>query len=59
MQVRGVGRRRLYRIRGRSLKEVFDWVRRYQRTWEARFEQLDVVLEELERKERSRDDEQE
>jgi DNA-binding transcriptional ArsR family regulator len=51
VEVRGEGRRRLYRLNGEALKPIHDWVARYERTWSERFEQLDVVLKELERKE--------
>ena len=49
--VRDDGRRRLYRVRGEALKPIHDWVKEYERTWSERFDQLDVVLEELKEKE--------
>jgi DNA-binding transcriptional ArsR family regulator len=51
VDVRDDGRRRIYRLNGRSLKPIHDWVKNYERTWSERFDQLDVVLEELKRKE--------
>ena len=51
VEVRGVGRRRLYRLNGRALKPIHDWVKGYERSWSDRFDALDVVLEELEQKE--------
>jgi DNA-binding transcriptional ArsR family regulator len=51
VDVREVGRRRLYRLNGRALKPIHDWVKDYERSWTARFEQLDAVLEELEQEE--------
>src|SRR5690242_4328941 len=33
VEVRGDGRQRVYRLNGRALKPIFDWVKRYQRTW--------------------------
>ena len=51
VEVRGDGRRRLYRLNGRALKPIHDWVRAYERTWSERFDQLDVVLDELKEKE--------
>ena len=51
VEVRAEGRRRLYRLNGRALKPIHDWVKGYERTWSERFGQLDVVLEELKRKE--------
>jgi DNA-binding transcriptional ArsR family regulator len=47
VQVRGDGRQRLYRLNGAALKPIHDWVKAYERSWNARFEQLDVVLEDL------------
>ena len=49
--VRSDGRRRLYRLNGEVLKPIHDWVKGYERFWSERFEQLDVVLEELKDKE--------
>ena len=49
--VREDGRRRLYRLHGPALKPIHDWVKPYERSWEERFEGLDVVLEELKRQE--------
>jgi len=47
VEVRSDGRQRLYRINGQALKPIHDWVKTYERTWSERFEQLDVVLENL------------
>jgi DNA-binding transcriptional ArsR family regulator len=49
--VREDGRRRLYRLHGPALKPIHDWVKAYERSWSARFDHLDVVLEELKQKE--------
>ena len=51
VDVREDGRRRLYRLNGRALKPIHDWVKEYERTWSERFDQLDVVLEELQQQE--------
>ena len=51
VDVRDAGRQRLYRLNGRALKPIHDWVKTYERSWSERFDQLDVVLEELEQKE--------
>ena len=51
VQVRDQGRQRLYRLNGRALKPIHDWVKSYERLWSERFEQLDVVLEEIKQKE--------
>ena len=49
--VREEGRQRFYRLRGRSLKPIHDWVKRYEDTWNERFDRLDEVLEELKQEE--------
>jgi DNA-binding transcriptional ArsR family regulator len=51
VDVREDGRRRLYRLNGHALKPIHDWVKNYERSWSERFEQLDVVLEELKQQE--------
>jgi DNA-binding transcriptional ArsR family regulator len=51
VQAREDGRRRLYRIDAEALRPIFDWVSRYQRLWEERFERLDDVLDELKKEE--------
>jgi DNA-binding transcriptional ArsR family regulator len=51
VEVRGDGRRRLYRLNGEALKPIHDWVKGYERLWSERFDELDVVLEELKDKE--------
>jgi DNA-binding transcriptional ArsR family regulator len=51
VSVRGDGRQRLYRLNGHALKPIHDWVSSYERSWSERFDELDVVLEELKQKE--------
>jgi DNA-binding transcriptional ArsR family regulator len=46
-EVRGVGRQRLYRLNGRPLEPIHDWVKNYERSWSERFDRLDVVLQGL------------
>ena len=55
VEVRSNGRQRLYRVNGRALKPIHDWVRSYERSWSERFDQLDVVLQELKQKEEGDD----
>jgi DNA-binding transcriptional ArsR family regulator len=52
VNVREDGRQRLYTTNAQALKPIYDWVSGYARTWSARFEALDAVLDELKRKER-------
>src|SRR3954451_20976192 len=47
VDVRDDGRFRLYRLNGRALKPIHDWVSEYERTWSERFEILDEVLKEV------------
>lgn len=47
VDVREEGRRRLYRLDGRALKPIHDWVKSYERFWTERFDRLEGVLEEL------------
>jgi DNA-binding transcriptional ArsR family regulator len=51
VDVRGEGRQRVYRVNGRPLQPIHDWVKNYERSWSQRFDRLDVVLEELKRME--------
>jgi len=51
VDVRENGRQRLYRLNGRALKPIHDWVKEYESTWSERFELLDDVLQELKEKE--------
>jgi DNA-binding transcriptional ArsR family regulator len=50
--VREDGRQRLYRVNGRALKPIHDWVSGYERAWSERFDELDLVLSDLEKEER-------
>ena len=45
--VRVEGRQRVYSLNGPALKPIHDWVKNYERSWSERFDELDVVLEEL------------
>jgi DNA-binding transcriptional ArsR family regulator len=57
VDVRNEGRQRLYRLNGRALKPIHDWVKNYERSWSERFDQLDVVLDELKKEEEDGSDE--
>jgi DNA-binding transcriptional ArsR family regulator len=56
VDVREEGRQRLYSLNGQALKPIHDWVKGYERIWTERFDALDLVLDELERKEDDDDD---
>jgi hypothetical protein len=51
VEVRDHGRQRLYRLNGSALKPIHDWVKSYESLWSERFDQLDVVLDELKQEE--------
>ncbi|MGZ8601804.1 MAG: ArsR/SmtB family transcription factor [Actinomycetota bacterium] len=55
VDVRDEGRQRIYRLNGHPLKPIHDWVKNYERTWDERFDLMDVVLEELKRAEEGAD----
>jgi DNA-binding transcriptional ArsR family regulator len=47
VDVREEGRQRLYRLNGRALKPIHDWIKSYETLWSERFGELDAVLQEL------------
>ena len=47
VDVREHGRHRLYRLNGRPLKPIHEWVKSYEQAWNERFDRLDEVLDEL------------
>ena len=51
VQVRDVGRQRLYRLNGAALKPVHDWVKAYEDSWSERLDLMDDVLADLKQKE--------
>jgi DNA-binding transcriptional ArsR family regulator len=48
-----VGRVRTCKLGGRGLDEEAAWIERYRQMWAARFDELDKVVNELKRKEKS------
>ena len=48
VDVRDQGRQRFYRLNGRALKPIHDWVTPYAKTWSERLDALDAVLHDLE-----------
>lgn len=47
VDVRDAGRQRLYRLNGRPLRPIRDWVVGFEETWNERFDAMDEVLGEL------------
>jgi hypothetical protein len=46
-----VGRVRIWKLGRRRLEEEVMWIERYRQLWDARFDKLDKVVEELKRQE--------
>jgi DNA-binding transcriptional ArsR family regulator len=44
VHVRIDGRHRWYRVNGPALRPIHDWVRTFERTWNARLDRLDELL---------------
>jgi DNA-binding transcriptional ArsR family regulator len=53
VDVREDGRQRLYRLHGVALKPIHDWVAGFARTWDERYDALDVVLDDLKTQEKT------
>jgi DNA-binding transcriptional ArsR family regulator len=49
---RRVGRQRMYRVNPERLKPIYDWVQPFERFWSDRFNRLDEVLKEIQKKEK-------
>ena len=54
VEVREDGRQRWYRLNAEPLRPIHEWVKRYEQSWNERFDALDEVLENLKRKENRR-----
>jgi DNA-binding transcriptional ArsR family regulator len=54
VQVEARAQQRLYQLRAKPLREMGEWLERYRQLWDARFEELDEIVEELKNKEESR-----
>lgn len=44
---RRAGRQRLYRVNAEALKPIYDWVTPFEQLWNARYERLDQLLQNL------------
>jgi DNA-binding transcriptional ArsR family regulator len=47
VHVRDEGRQRMYRINPGPLRDIHDWLRKYEQFWNERFDLMDTVLTEL------------
>ncbi|WP_338863751.1 metalloregulator ArsR/SmtB family transcription factor [Myxococcus stipitatus] len=43
---------RLYELKAQPLRELHEWLERYRQLWDARFDAMDELLEELQQKEK-------
>ena len=53
VEVQPRAQQRLYELRGESLRRLHDWLERYRQLWDARFGELDELIDELKHKEKS------
>ena len=52
---RRMGRQRMYRVNAERLKPIFDWVTPFERIWNDRFDRLDNLLQDMQKKEKKND----
>lgn len=53
VSVRGAGQQRLYKLNGKGLKPIHDWVKTFEDFWNESFDRLDDYLNKLQKKEKS------
>jgi DNA-binding transcriptional ArsR family regulator len=49
VEVEARAQQRVYELRAQQLRELHDWLERYRKVWDVRFEALDELVVELER----------
>ena len=54
VEVRPRAQQRLYELRAQPLRELHEWLERYRKLWDERFEDLDELVRELADKEKTR-----
>src|SRR6476620_5345729 len=47
---RRVGRQRLYRVNAERLRPIYEWATPFERMWSERFDRLDDLLQEMQKK---------
>jgi DNA-binding transcriptional ArsR family regulator len=52
VSARDEGRQRIYRVDAGALRPIREWLASYTAAWEERFDRMDVVLEELQAREK-------
>lgn len=55
VETREHGRQRMYRLNGRRLKPIHDWVKQFEQTWNQRFDAMDELLDDLKSQEKGDD----
>jgi DNA-binding transcriptional ArsR family regulator len=53
VDVEARGKQRLYELRAQPLRRLHDWLERYRLIWDARFERMDELMEELKEREKA------
>ncbi len=53
VDVQPLAQQRLYELRAQPLRELHDWLERYRQVWDARFDELDTLIDTLKKKEKS------
>jgi DNA-binding transcriptional ArsR family regulator len=51
VSVRDEGRQRLYKLNGRQLRPIYDWVKTFEQFWNESFDRLDEYLQKLQKEE--------
>lgn len=52
VEVQPRAQQRLYELRPQPLRKLHDWLERYRKLWDARFEHMDELVQELEKAKR-------
>lgn len=53
VEVEPRAQQRLYGLRAEPLRDLHEWLERYRQLWDARFDAMDELIEELKQKEKS------
>lgn len=54
VDVQAIAQQRVYELRPEPFRKLHAWVERYRKLWDERFDDLDVVVQELKRKDEER-----
>lgn len=52
VEVRPRAQQRLYELRPQPLRQLHEWLERYRQLWDARFDAMDELLEDMQRQEK-------